>query len=213
MSHYQHLTINNAERENRQWAQKSVKKQQVTRPSGRKQSHGRGQAREFPSRPERQMKRDLRGKKPCTPPRLRRASRAAAPGNSRTVFVSLLSRARTRFIPGAGPRRAPVFPGAPAVGKSRGCAEQFAHRVCFLSASRTHAVHSKCGPVPVPCFPKQAESPRLRRAIRASSLCTCPDSHARGLFRVRTCAGLLFSRARSGPAPAPGKPRGEKNFH
>ena len=93
-----------------------MKKQQVTRPSGRKQSHGRGQAREFPSRPERQMKRDLRGKKPCTPPRLRRAhlrwaSRAAAPGNSRTVFVSAFEPRTHAVLSGCVPALSSCFPG------------------------------------------------------------------------------------------------------
>ena len=44
-------------------------------------------------------------------PRLRRASRAAAPGKTRTVFFSSPRLARTRLVPGARPRMAPVFPG------------------------------------------------------------------------------------------------------
>ena len=48
----------------------------------------------------------LRPKGPRKP-----ASSAPAAGKSRTVFVLSPSLARTRFIPGAYPRTAPVFPG------------------------------------------------------------------------------------------------------
>ena len=70
---------------------------------------------------------------------------------------------------------------APAVGNSRGCAEQIAHHVFFFPASRTHAVVSGCGPTPGFCFPGQAESPRLRRAQRARAVpaqsCLCRQAH------------------------------------
>ena len=81
---------------------------------------------------------------------------AAAPGKSRTVSLSSPRLARTRLVPGVGPHRAPVFPGRE---KARGCAEQFAHRVCACAQPRTHA--------------------RLRRASRAPCLCLCPAAHAR----------------------------------
>ena len=61
----------------------------------------------------------------------------------------------------------------------RGCAGQAALRVCFFAQPRTHA--------------------RLRRASRAPGLFLCPTAHARGWFRVRAHAWLLFSRAGRDP--------------
>ena len=62
--------------------------------------------------------------RPGKSPRLRRASRAAAPGKSRSVSLSSPCLARTRLVPGACPHRASVFPGGqescllfPAVGR------------------------------------------------------------------------------------------------
>ena len=49
--------------------------------------------------------------RPGKSPRLRRASRAAAPGKSRTLFFPFPRLARTRLILGAGPRTTSVFPG------------------------------------------------------------------------------------------------------
>ena len=49
---------------------------------------------------------------------------------------------------------------------------------------------------------------RLRRASRAPCLCLYPASHARGCFRVRAHAGLLFSRAGRKPTSCSLQPGG-----
>ena len=160
----------------------------------------------------------------------------------------------------------------PAVGNSRGCAEQVAHRVCVFAQPRTPAAGSVCVPAHGSCFLRQGKRPRLRRAhlrwaIRAAAPsksrtvsfssprlarprlvpCASPRkapvfpggekaracaghtcggqfarlrrasrapclflprvSHARGWFRVRARARLLFPQAGKKPAPAPGKSR------
>ena len=41
----------------------------------------------------------------------------------------------------------------------RGCAGQFAHRVFFFPASRTHAAVSGCAPAHGSCFPRQGKRP------------------------------------------------------
>ena len=88
---------------------------------------------------------------------------AAAPGKSRTVSLSSPRLARTRLVPGVGPHRAPVFPGRE---KARGCAGQFAHRVCVFAQPRTHA--------------------HLRWASRAPGLCLRPAPHARAAAVSKT---------------------------
>ena len=135
-------------------------------------------------------------------PRLCRASRAAAPGNSRTPAVSK-SRAcgeqvahRVFFFPvsrthavvsGCAPSHGFCWPGpAPAVGK-------IAHRVCAFAQPRTHAVVSGCAPSHGFCWPGLLH---LRWASRAPCLCLRPASHARGCFRVRALARLLLAGAR-----------------
>ena len=180
-----------ARQANRQWAQKSAKKQQVTRPAGRKQSHGRGQARKFPSRPERQMKRSLRGKKPN---RKRRKIRGKSPAHPRACGGHTCGEQdahRVFFFP-ASRTHAAVSGCAPARGSCT-CGEQDAHRVFFFSASRTHAAVSGCAPTHGSCTCGEQDA-RLRRAIRAPCFCLRPAAHARGSFRLRAHARLLHLR-------------------
>ena len=105
-------------------------------------------------------------------PHLRRAIRAAAPGNSRTLFFSSPRLARTRLFPGAGPRMAPVFPG-----------RQKAH-LLFPAAGRKPA-----GQKPAPNFHKYAkrgdkrsQAPGKRGNPPGRALCADPAGSS-GFFR------------------------------
>ena len=109
-------------------------------------------------------------------------------------------------------RCAPLVPWpslAPAVGNSRGCAEQVAHRRAGAGLSQPHphaAVVSRgAGFAPCSCFARlaAARAPGNSRGcagqVGAPGLCFFPALHARGLFRVRARAGLLFPGAQTGP--------------
>ena len=79
------------------------------------------------------------------------ASRTPAAGSVCVPHAGLLfSRAGKKPAPAAG---------TPAVGNSRGCAGQVAHRVFFFPASRTPAAGSGCAPTLSFYFPGQGESP------------------------------------------------------
>ena len=135
---------------------------------------------------------------------------AAAPGNSRTVFVPSPSLARTRLFRGGNPRRASVFPGRE---KARACGEQFAHapsrrravcngrlvtRVAACNASA--ACKAVC---PVCFFPASRTPAHLRWASRAPCLFLLRAAHARSWFRVRARAELLFFQAEKSPGASP----------
>ena len=129
---------------------------------------------------------------------------APAAGKSRTLFVPLPSRARTRLVPGARPRTAPVSRAgrkpAPAVSKSRGCAGQVARLrwasrapgLCLHQAAHARGWFRARGCAGHTCGGQVA---RLRRASRAPCLFLPHVSHARVWFRVWAHTGLLFSRA------------------
>ena len=108
---------------------------------------------------------------------LRWAIRAAAPSKSRTVSFSFPCLARTRFVPGACPRL---------------------RRAHLRWAIRARAVPAQG------CLCRRARHPRcgLWCVGRPQSGAPCwflgPPLHARGLFRVRARAGLLFPGAQTG---------------
>ena len=87
---------------------------------------------------------------PAAPARLRRAHRA------RAVPAQGCLRRQARHPRCSSVVRRPL---APAVSKTRGCAEQFAHHVCTCTQSRTHAARFRvCARAWASCFPGQAGS-------------------------------------------------------
>ena len=115
-------------------------------------------------------------------------------------------------------RCAPLVPWpslAPAVGNSRGCAEQFAHapsrrravcvggRVTRDAACGAATARKAVRPVGSLAHPRTCggQFARLRRASRAPCSCLGSASHARGLFRVRASVsrGSNWASVSSGP--------------